>query len=295
MKTIAVLVDFSDRSEHVARYALHLAKQIKANLLLLNAFLVPADMAMSAGQIAWPLNEYEGIKADSEKTLKDFCNRLKHGQQQRPQPGHFLPSINCQCKEGPVINALFELQMDKEIILVVAGTHGSDAVTSFLLGNNARELINNSELPLLLVPENTVLKDLHNIIFATDLHLNDISYINAVAGLAQVSNANVGIVNVLTEKHTDTRHNRSENAFMQQMVLNVDYKRVSFRNIRNQQVNKGIDDVLLHEKPDLLVMVHRKGAFFESLFKSSITQKVASHAAVPILVYPYPAQYIPAF
>ena len=295
MKTIAVLFDFSDRSEHVAKYALHLAKQIKANLLLFNAFLVPADMAMTAGQIAWPLNEYEGIKADSEKTLKEFCNKLKHGLQQRPVPGHFLPSVSCQCNEGPVIDALSELQTNKEIVLLVAGTHGSDALTSFMLGNNSRELIDNSKLPLLLVPENAVLKDLDNIIFATDLSLNDISYINAVAGLAQICNANVGIVNVLTEKNAGTRHSLSENAFMQQMVSNVDYKRVSFRNVQNQRVSKGIDDILQHEKPDLLVMVHRKSAFFESLFKSSVTQKVASHTAVPILVYPYPAQYIPAF
>ncbi len=56
MKTIAVLTDLSERSIHAARYALHLAKKINADVLLFNAFLVPADMVMAAGQIAWPVN-----------------------------------------------------------------------------------------------------------------------------------------------------------------------------------------------------------------------------------------------
>jgi len=238
MKTIAVLVDFSDRSQHAAKYALHLAKKIKANVLVFNAFLVPADIPMAASQVAWPIYEYEEIKADAEKNLKKFCDQLKHGVKERPLPGVFLPAITYLCEEGQVAKALGILESNKDIVLLVAGTHSSDALTSFVLGNNCRELIDATRLPLLLVPENAAIKDLDHIIFATDLDINDINYINAVAGLAQEFPADLMVVNVDPETGSDIKHNKSENAFMQEMVLNVKYKRASFRNIPNSNVKR---------------------------------------------------------
>ncbi|MCR8560808.1 universal stress protein [Mucilaginibacter sp. BJC16-A38] len=295
MKTIAVLIDFSERSEHAAKYALHLAKKIKANVLLFNAFLVPADVPMAAAQVAWPLYEFEEIKADAEKELQKFCDKLKHGLKERPLPGEFLPAITCRCEEGAVVNTLPTLQGSKGIVLLVAGTHGSDALTSFVLGNNCRELIDDTTLPLLLVPENASVNDIEKIVFASDLNLNDIKYINAVAGLAQDFTADIIIGNVNPDLPEDVKHNKAENSFMQEMVLNVKYKRVSYRNFPNQNVKKGIIWVLENEKPDMLVMVHRKNSLFDFFFKSSVTKKIAANTTVPLLVYPYPMAQVPVF
>ena len=295
MRTIGVLVDFSARSEQVARYALQLAKSIHADLLLFNAFLVPSNIPMAAAQVAWPLHEYEEIKTDSEKSLQILCNRLKHGLKDRPVPGAFLPRVTCQCVEGPLVNALGVLEDNRDIVLLVAGTHGADAVTTFVLGNNCRELIDKTTRPLLLVPENTKFGNPEHIFFATDLHRNDIQYINAVAGLAEKFTARLEIVNVIPEDGGDKQHRLDENAFMQEMVLKVRYRRVSFRNRHNPNITKGIAQLLLHEKPDLLFMVHRKSSFFDFFLKSSVTQNIASRTAVPLLIYPYPMPVVLAF
>lgn len=288
MKTIAVLVDFSDRSEHAARYALRLAKKIKANILLYNAFLIPSDIPMAAAQVAWPVSEYEEIKADAEKTMHTFCSKLKHTLRDRPVPGAFLPAISCKCEEGPVVNNVTTLERDKDILLLVAGTHSTDELTTFVLGNNCRELIDETGLPLLLVPENAQPKHLDHIIFASDLNPNDIHYINAVAGLAQAYTADIGIVNVIPERGGDDKQHHSENAFMQEMVLKVGYKRIHFRNVRNSSIKKGIASAIANENPDLLVMVHRKSNLFDFFFKSSVTKKLPHIPLFRYLSIPIP-------
>ena len=53
--------------------------------------------------------------------------------------------------------------------------------------------------------------------------------------------------------------------------------------------------VLENEKPDMLVMVHRKSSLLDFFFKSSITKKIAADTTVPLLVYPYPIDTIPVF
>jgi nucleotide-binding universal stress UspA family protein len=295
MKTIAILIDFSKRSEHAAIYALHLAQKIEADVLLFNAFLVPADISIAAAQVAWPFYEYEEIKTDTEKNLTKFCNKLKDDVMARPLPGTFMPAITCLCEEGPVADALPALCKDKNIVLLVAGTHGSDAISTFVLGNNSRELIDDTILPLLLVPENASIENIEKIVFATDLDINDVKYINSLAGLANKFSANIMIANVNPETPADTIHNKAENSFMQEMVLNADYRRISYRNIPDQNVQKGLVCVLGNEKPDMLVMVHRKSNLLDFFFKSSMTKKIAAETPVPLLVYPYPIDTIPVF
>ncbi len=289
MKTIAVLTDFSERSEHAAKYALHLAQKIKANVLLYNSFLVPADIPTAAAQVAWPVNEYDEIKSDTEKSLTKLCNKLKHEVKSKTMPEIFVPEITCRYQEGIVANTLPSLEGDKNIVLLVAGTHGSDAISTFILGNNCLELIDDTKFPLLLVPENAPIEDIKKIVFATDLDTSDVKYINALAGLAHKFHANILVANVSPETSPDAKHNKTENSFMQQMVLKVNYRRLSYHNIPDQNVKKGLTWVLENEKPDLLVMVHRKsGSLFDFFFKSSITKKIATNINTPLLVYPYP-------
>ena len=99
MKTIAVLTDFSERAEHASRYALNLAKKIKANILLFNSFLVPADVPMAA-QVAWPAVDYNEVKKGSEKELTKLRSKLESELKKEHTPGTFVPAVSWQCEEG---------------------------------------------------------------------------------------------------------------------------------------------------------------------------------------------------
>ena len=82
---------------------------------------------------------------------------------------------------------------------------------------------------------------------------------------------------------------------MQEMVLKVNYKRASFRNIYNKDVKKGLALALEDKKPDMLVMIHRRGNLFDFFFKSSVTKRTASNVTVPLLVYTHPMASLPQF
>src|ERR1700744_2043746 len=122
MNTIAVLTNFSDRSEHATRYALHLAQRIKANILLFNSFLVPSDIAIDA-QVAWPAGEYEEMQSYSEEKLKELSKKLKDEEKKKHLPPTFEPKIDYLSEEGSIANTLNKLEEDKDVILLVIGTH----------------------------------------------------------------------------------------------------------------------------------------------------------------------------
>ena len=60
MKDVLIATDFSENARHAARYGYKLAKQLKVNVVLCNAFVVPAEI-LQAGAIVWPQYEYDDL------------------------------------------------------------------------------------------------------------------------------------------------------------------------------------------------------------------------------------------
>ena len=69
MKTLLIPTDFSANAKHAVEYGYNLAKQIKANVMLCNAVIVPAEMPQ-AGFVIWPMEEYDVLMDDSADELK---------------------------------------------------------------------------------------------------------------------------------------------------------------------------------------------------------------------------------
>jgi nucleotide-binding universal stress UspA family protein len=294
MKTIAVLTDFSDHSEHVTRYALHLAQKIKANILLFNAFLVPSDIPIAA-QVAWPSDEYPEMENYSCDKLKVLCKKLEDELKAKSFAGFFKPAITSQCEEGFIANTLNKLEENKDVILMVIGTHSTDDLSTFLMGNNCRQIIDAAKLPLMIIPKNAPIGNIEKFAFATDITYSDVAYINALASLAKQFPAEIMITNVNPDTPLDSENDAAVHLFINDVTNEVDYSKISYRSIPNTSVKKGLEWLIANISFDMLVMVHRKSSFFEFFYKSSISKKMAACSTVPLLVYPYPMANITSF
>jgi nucleotide-binding universal stress UspA family protein len=294
MKTIAVLTNFSDRSEHAAGYALHLAQKIKANVLLYNSFLVPSDIPIDA-QVVWPVGEYEEMQSYSEVKLKELCEKLEDEVKTNNSTLMFQPKITHLCEEGTIANTLNKLEGNKEIILMVMGTHSTDDLSTFLTGNNCRQVIDAAKLPLLIIPANAPVKIPEQIAFATDITYSDVAFINSLSSLATYFSAEITITNVNPDSPLDSEHDAAVQLFIYDVANEVNYAKINYRTIPNTNVRKGLEWLTANSSIDMLVMVHRKSSFFEFFYKSSISKKMAVCSTVPLLIYPYPIANIPLF
>lgn len=286
MKTIAVLTDFSERSEHAAKYALHLAQKLKANILLVNAFLVPADIPMIASEVAWP-SDYEEDKSEAEKELDKLCQKLVGQLEAHLLPGDYLPKITFECKEGPICNALAALEEHKDVFLTVIGTHASDRITSLVFGNSCRQIIDSTQLPLLLVPEHTRFTVPEKFAFATNLGYRDVAYLEAFTRFAACFSGDITVINV-TKAHPGTEQCSDDMAiFTGQAKHKINYKKIAYCSVPARDPELGLEWLLQRSKPDMLVMMHHESGFLKILLNGSLTQKMAAHTPVPIMVLPY--------
>ena len=283
MEKILIPTDFSGPAENAAFYAMNLAKSTNANVILCNAIKVPANAPMAA-QIAWPLVDYNTLKNEVSRELDHLSKKLRRDDVSSGLPVY--PSITCVSDAGPVTDVVKDLVAKEKVSMVVMGMSGTGALNRFFLGSSSRNLIDNASFPVLLIPPDAVFNGIHKIAFATDLHEQDIEVINSLAAIAFHFNAEILIAHVSGERPDDLKHQHKINAFLSDITCKINYPKIYYRHIRQQDVNQGLDWLTAHGLIDILVMVHRHNNLIANLFNRSHTQNVARHIDIPLLVYP---------
>jgi nucleotide-binding universal stress UspA family protein len=283
MKTILIPTDFSENANHAAEYGYHLARQIKADVILCNAMIIPAEVPQ-AGVMIWPMEEYNVLMEDSRQELK----HLKKHLEKTGEDEGLKPEINCIHEAGIVGDVINSVISQNKIDLVVIGTHGSKGISQFILGDHSHDMINSTGKPLLIVPPGADFKPIKKIAFATDLAQldNNLKAIYALISLAKMLNAEILLTHVFNEKSNSSKLQKWFTDLLTELSNNADYPYIYYRQIKNSNPEAGLDWLCEHGQIDMLAMLHRPHGFFDNIMKGSHTQKMASHIGIPLLVFP---------
>ncbi|SEB04514.1 universal stress protein [Pedobacter hartonius] len=284
MKKILVPTDFSKPAFNAAKYALHIAENIKANLEFCHAMFVPAETPLTA-QVSWPMEDSTVIKKEAAMEFRLLVDRLKKERSRPEVPGDPHPVISWSTETGGVVSVVSKLADRQNVNLVVMGVSGASHLSRFFLGSNSFDMINKAEFPVLLIPQEAEFRGIRKIAFATDLSVKDIDIIHLLAGLAAQFDAEILITHVTTER-IEQKHQQKIDAFLSEITGKVNYHKIYYRDVRYKNVNSGLNWLIENIDLDMLVMVHRQHGFFAGLIKSSHTQQLARYSSIPLLVFP---------
>ncbi|MGY0040067.1 universal stress protein [Pedobacter sp. NJ-S-72] len=173
---------FEKRAENAAKYAIHLAQQLHANIILYNSFLVPAAEPLG-GQVYWSMEDYNVLQQDSEKQLDLLADRLRE-ELSTSSVNTFRPAISCKSQEGPLYMYINKIAANRDVMLLVMGTHRK-GLASLIMGNHMRDIIGSVSLPVLIIPENQSFRKLDKLIFATDMNDSDLDIIQSLTALCK--------------------------------------------------------------------------------------------------------------
>lgn len=282
MKTLLFATDFSAAATHAAAFGFQLAKQIKADVVLCNAFTVPAEMP-EAGLIVWPLEEFEDLQKDVELELSVLQKQLESA----VNSGGYKPKITHSGTVGRLTDVVDDLIASKKIYLIVMATHGK-GLSQFMLGNHSRSLIDTSSKPLLLIPPSAPIKAFKKIAFATDLahHKEDLEIISRLIPVAKLLGADILVTHIRSKDENPLQLTDQMARFLNDIAGKADYPNISYSDIVNVKTETGLDWLTGHGQIDMLVMVHRPQHFLDRLLNGSHTQKMAAHIPIPLLVFP---------
>jgi nucleotide-binding universal stress UspA family protein len=283
MKTILFPTDFSENAKHAIRYGYYLSRQIKADIILCNAVIIPAE-APQAGLVAWPMEESDTLLKDSTAELV----KLKSFIEKSRNKSGFQPAISYLNQSGILTDVVNQIIANEKIDLVIIGTHGSSGLTTLLLGNHSRSMIDGVNSPLLLIPPAAKLSPVKKIAFATDFKNpeEDIKSIAALADLAKPLNAEILLTHIYENADKSPEFEQWIKQFVLELPAKIDFSKIKYTMYKSNGAQSGLEWLCDNGDIDILAMMHRSHTFIDSLFRGSQTQKIAGQIPIPLLVFP---------
>jgi len=270
MKKIAVLTDFSETANKARDYAVQLAQELKAEVILINIYHVPIAGA------------HPDLYVDVTEMANGAEQRMK-AQMTYLRLNYSNIKFRSLCISGLMVDAV-ALFCDKENIdLVVMGTTGATGFIENMLGSNTSALIGAIKTPIIVVPGNATIKFPEKIIVANDLMISgDEKLFLPLKEIAVKTNSTIDFLFVVDDDHNMATKIQRLKASNFDAKFGVQY--YPFHFINDENIEDGILEFIDTNDADLLTVVSHQRNFWQGLFHKSISKSIAKYAQMPILV-----------
>jgi nucleotide-binding universal stress UspA family protein len=273
MKKILFPTDFSDSATNAFVHALEFAKIVNAELILLHTFEIPVyDSQFFPENYATIYNSIEVAKFEM---FKDEIPKLRTIAMERNLEDIV---IKHRLMDGDLIYNLKNAVEEDNVDFVIMGTSGVSDWTKFFLGSNTSSVISEVKVPVLCIPADTKFKKIKTIGFTTRYREKDKVELRKVLEIAGKTKAKVKSLYVKTSSSDVS------DATIKEWEKELGNENVEFLVLPSDEVKETILDFILYKDIDVLTTITHKRSFFESIFDSSFTQKIAKEVSVPVLV-----------
>jgi nucleotide-binding universal stress UspA family protein len=272
MKKILLPTDFSDVANNAFVHALHLAKALESEIILLHTFEFPViDNQFYTEDYMKLFESIELAQSDNFKREMENMNKI-------------IKAENCETvkishslKDGDLLMNINEVCSNQNIDLIIMGTSGAEGWKLFFLGTNTTDVIAQSTIPVISIPKEATYSKYENIAFTTRFREKDKIALQKVIVIAKLLKVKVKCLYVQTENTDNSAKIYND---WKQLFAN---EPVQFFIIPDNDVDNTIADFITSQEIDLLAMLTYKRSFFEALFNKSLTKKMAFGSDIPVL------------
>ena len=273
MIRILVPTDFSATAERAFRFAAQLASKTTGTIIL---FHVNEKEEVPYFDSAEKKQEYVA-QIESKKLRK--LQRLK----KKVVSPYMNVIVSTIVSPPPVVKNVLAFAKQNKVELIVMGTQGASGLEKTIIGSTASRIVENSEIPVLIIPEQYDWKDPKEIVFATNYHCEDRPALSFTLAVAKVFNADVTVLHV-NDDGKENEHCFSNYAYFLQRTFND--AKIKFKELKNPHVKVALEHLYDTIPFDIMVMVRRDKKFLEKVFLKSFTKNMACTTKLPLLVVP---------
>lgn len=272
MKTIIVPTDFSTVAINAMHYAVDMAQQINASIMLLHVYQIPVTYNNS--DIPLPFMDIGELERINKERLEDLKQEIEH-----ISAGDL--KITTEVRLGELVDELKAICIATQPFAVVMGTKGAGFMERLLVGSSTLSAIKHLSHPVLIVPPGSRFTGIQKIGFASDFK-KDLEPVSAefIKEWVTTFKASLNVLHVdETKKQTPPEvTNPQELSHPALAELNPRYFFVE-----RPDAEEAIHEFAESNNLDLLIVMPRKHRLLDSLFQKSHTSELAFHSHIPIL------------
>ncbi len=267
MTTIIVPIDYSSVSKNAAYYALSMSKNLKeVQYVFYNTFYFV---------------DIETVQATIERDAQDDMNAFV-AEIEKDFPGvRYHKEVNSDF----LIQGVSKLIEKHKADFIVMGITGKSNFTQRVIGSNTTTLAKELNIPVIVVPNNASYNGLSQMVLAIPYKNNLLDTVpyRQIEALVTALNIEVTVATVRKEKEASEEFV----ILMDQQNLLDKFKtmRPHYRVLDGTDVVAALQDYTQSSKANLIATVAESHGFWERILKRSVTDELALHAQVPLVIF----------
>ena len=269
MNTILIATDFSKASRNAYLYGIHLAKALNAEVILFNAFLIPAPPA------EFNINIYpDEIITDINKRLLSEADFL--------DPKREL--IETICEEGEAADMILKIANAKKVSFIINGMKGSIGNFRKIFGSTVTELIRKSNIPIFIIPDSAEYCIPKTLLYASDVTLDtNIMPIDQIKQFTDFFKPKLYVVTVVQDHYDKVFEGiiSPKKLRHELQILNT-----TFEFPVNLDITSSLNKFVVQNQVDIVIMMPHKHAWIERIFRKGQTKDMVFHSHIPMIILP---------
>ncbi|MDP9229948.1 MAG: universal stress protein [Bacteroidota bacterium] len=270
METIIIPTDFSASAASAMKYAIEMAMEIKASILVFHVYSIP----VSVSDVPVVLVSAEELKKNAEEQLLQLKNEIE-------QSTSGNTKVYTEAVLGNTVDELEAVCKRVRPFTVVMGTRGSSGMERVLFGSTTLIAIRHVSSPIIIVPPGTKYTGIKKIGFACDFKkVLETTPTQSIKEIVKEFNAELYVLNVDHQSRHFKPDTPQESILLHTMLqdLNPEYHFID-----DVDIEDGINRFAERNNIDLVITIPKKHTLLQGLFKKSSTRQLVFHSHVPIM------------
>jgi nucleotide-binding universal stress UspA family protein len=272
MKRILVPTDFSNTALQALEFAIEIAPVYKAEITVLHIIELPTNILYNYPFQGDIIKE---MKKKAELTYLKWSERFRDK----------FPDIRFHTEQSVLVSAIKNFIKDQEIDIVVMGTHGASGFSEFFVGSNTEKVVRLSEVPVFSIKKSVSSSSIKNIVFPTQLTLNETELVDRVKELQKHFDAHLHIVYVNTP--SNFKKGNEIKALFDDYTEHYGFENHSTITVDDVNEQAGIME-LANELPGVLIaMATHKRRGLAHFFVGSIAEDIVNQMEMDCPIWTY--------
>lgn len=270
MTQILVPTDFSKCAQNAMTYAFEMARRSGASVHLLHIVYPTEGVDNSVYQAVW----VDTYIAEREQKLKEIAADYLASEP------YSKINVKTAVSVGFPASNTTEYAQENNIDLIVMGTTGATGLSGALWGSTTSVLASKTQIPVLAVPEKSIMRVGGKFAFTTDFNFNpSATMMNALRSFIHVHLSSLDVVHVL--QNADDRPNKAFEGDLSAKLGDIPHQ---FHYLHDNDVTQAINNFVESTEAIGLVATGHKHGLLERILYRSTSGALVQHANLPVLV-----------
>jgi len=270
MKKILCPTDFSDTAHKAVAYAAKMAQKCGAELHLFHVHAIwhtlPTDLTWGKFITMKAVKDHlDEICLEASRVYKITC----YGE------------VHANNRSVSSVIAATGTQYD----LIIMGTDGPDSLYEFFAGSTTYQVVRESQVPILLLPDGCDFQEITHVAYAYDYFRDQHTDLSQLITWVGPMQARITILQVMKQRTHQTDEKKLQDAQLPLKQLYADIVPLDFSIVYSDDPIGGINFYTERNACDALAVCVRDYALIEKLFHKSVIRKLSVTTKYPLFVF----------